>query len=442
MRPPAPSIEVPPIELRDLTKECEQRLIGEFYQGLLHADIVERDNLPSPEKIEYELERFPNRAGEVDPDGIKRWVTYFNDEIDYNLVAFARLRYENRRKARYKALKKHFREGETKLVDETLENLVAKEHLNLRRGSTEWRNLAMKLMSADIEALEQTFERDEGKFYDTTRIATIQSTESLPHVEPERPLARPASIKLMDLFYDFVASRQLVGALKDGGRDWRPCVQHLIDFVEHDDARKVSKADLLKWRDGLFQDGKSAKTVSGKYLAAIRALFKWAKVNDILEHNPLEEVRQETRARPKTRERGFRDAEATKILQASLNYVPKHQANPANRESAHMTAAKRWVPLLCAFTGARVAEITQLRKEDVRWEGEHLVIRITPEAGSVKNRPISRCADPRTSNRARPYGLPRRTDRRPTLPQRVWHQGLSEKCQGYGNAIGQMAAVS
>lgn len=45
---------------------------------------------------------------------------------------------------------------------------------------------------------------------------------------------------------------------------------------------------------------------------------------------------------------------------------------------------KRWVPLLCAFTGARVSEITQLRKEDVRLVDDRWVARITPDAGTVK----------------------------------------------------------
>jgi integrase len=54
-------------------------------------------------------------------------------------------------------------------------------------------------------------------------------------------------------------------------------------------------------------------------------------------------------------------------------------------------AAYRWVPWLCAYTGARVGEITQLRKQDLRQvspaEGGGAalwVITITPEAGTVK----------------------------------------------------------
>lgn len=50
-----------------------------------------------------------------------------------------------------------------------------------------------------------------------------------------------------------------------------------------------------------------------------------------------------------------------------------------------MTAAKRWVPFLGAYTGARVGELTQLRGEDVRSaDGVHY-IRITPAAGTVKS---------------------------------------------------------
>jgi len=49
-------------------------------------------------------------------------------------------------------------------------------------------------------------------------------------------------------------------------------------------------------------------------------------------------------------------------------------------------AATRWVPWLCAYTGARVGEIVQLRKQDLRSVGGVWVLRITPGAGTVKNK--------------------------------------------------------
>ena len=42
------------------------------------------------------------------------------------------------------------------------------------------------------------------------------------------------------------------------------------------------------------------------------------------------------------------------------------------------------MPWLCAYTGARVGELAQLRKEDIRREGRHWIVKITPDAGTVK----------------------------------------------------------
>lgn len=46
--------------------------------------------------------------------------------------------------------------------------------------------------------------------------------------------------------------------------------------------------------------------------------------------------------------------------------------------------AIRWAPWISAYTGARITEITQLRKSDLVTEHGIPCIRITPEAGSVK----------------------------------------------------------
>jgi hypothetical protein len=46
-------------------------------------------------------------------------------------------------------------------------------------------------------------------------------------------------------------------------------------------------------------------------------------------------------------------------------------------------AARRWVPWLCAYTGGRVNEMTQLRESDVFPVLGLPCVRITPEAGSA-----------------------------------------------------------
>jgi integrase len=48
--------------------------------------------------------------------------------------------------------------------------------------------------------------------------------------------------------------------------------------------------------------------------------------------------------------------------------------------------ARRWIPWLCAYTGARVNEMTQLRASDIKEVDGLWCVCITPAAGSVKNR--------------------------------------------------------
>ena len=64
------------------------------------------------------------------------------------------------------------------------------------------------------------------------------------------------------------------------------------------------------------------------------------------------------------RGKGFTDAEAKAILSAALRLT-------RGGETAGTFAAKRWVPWLAAYTGARVGELAQLRKQGVTREGDH-----------------------------------------------------------------------
>jgi len=211
-------------------------------------------------------------------------------------------------------------------------------------------------------------------------------------MQPSDPIVKPPStpdktllpVPLKQLFCDYIETRKAIGKHRDGGANWEYQIDSLIKFLGHSDARKITKRNLLDWRDWLMASGKSAKTVSDKSLAAIKAVLRWAFYNDRLPTNEAETVRQEIPKAVRIRERGYTTPEAVGILRVSINYQPAEATNPANRESAHRTSSKRWVPLLCAFTGARVTEITQLRKEDIRLEQDGWLLRITPEAGSVK----------------------------------------------------------
>lgn len=84
--------------------------------------------------------------------------------------------------------------------------------------------------------------------------------------------------------------------------------------------------------------------------------------------------RRRRRGRPK----GYTDDEARSVLSAALSGSGVENWSDLNRR------AIKWAPWICALTGARINEITQLRREDLVTEAGIPCIRITPDAGSVK----------------------------------------------------------
>jgi integrase len=269
------------------------------------------------------------------------------------------------------------------LMDGELAELVGNRIERYRRlgnttatfGTDDWRALARGMCVSEYEALSRVAERDEGDFTGKPAHPLIAQAAPLPDEKP------PVSIKA--LFADYIAARRVVGKGAEAERRWGPVFADLRKTIGHDDARRLTKQNLIDWRDARLKTH-SAKTVADVYLAAVRTVLSWAVTNNRLEVNVADQVRQEAPKRKLNREQGFTLDEATAVLKASRTYEPVERENPANREAPQTTAAKRWAPILCAFTGARIAEITQLRKQDIRLEGDIAVLRITPDAGTVK----------------------------------------------------------
>ncbi len=160
--------------------------------------------------------------------------------------------------------------------------------------------------------------------------------------------------------------------------------------------------DAQRWADSLIgqptNGGRSrgALTVRDAWIAAPRAVWKWGQRKRLVFRNPFIGVTVEVPSKAETREtgKGFTDKEAATILQAALTVptIPRTKAG----HIMFAEAAHRWVPWLDAYTGARVGELTQARVCDVQVrvfsvnapEGlrrvEYAVLRITPEAGTVK----------------------------------------------------------
>lgn len=109
-------------------------------------------------------------------------------------------------------------------------------------------------------------------------------------------------------------------------------------------------------------------------LAGLKTVFGWAMANKLLPINPAQGITIKLGKRPRLRSKGFTDKEAIDILTAAL----------AVEAATKTKAALHWVPWLAAYTGARAGELAQLRRQDVEEINGILLLKITPEAGTVK----------------------------------------------------------
>jgi integrase len=163
---------------------------------------------------------------------------------------------------------------------------------------------------------------------------------------------------------------------------WRPVFTALDALPEP----IANTAAAQRWLDSLKTADRRARTVREIWLSAARTVHEWGKRRGMVEVDPFDGCVVEVPRTKVTRETGraFTEAEARTILHAAQR-VP---LLPIGTKGEQWAACRRWVPWLCAYTGARVGELTQLRAGDVQARqgpaGSVWVLRLTPDAGTIK----------------------------------------------------------
>jgi integrase len=212
-------------------------------------------------------------------------------------------------------------------------------------------------------------------------------SERFPEWQPKAAKASASDVSLNGLVKAWWKESQAAGLSESTNDSYKKVFTALVAFLEHDDATRVTADDVVRFKDHLLsavqeRTGKllSGKTVKDSYLSALRSVFGWAVTNRKVPSNPAAGITIKLGKKAKVRDTWFSPEETKRILSGALI------SRSGSRENWQRAALKRWVPWLCAYTGARVGEIVQLRKEDLRHDGERWVVAITPEAGRVKTK--------------------------------------------------------
>src|SRR6516164_3120781 len=126
--------------------------------------------------------------------------------------------------------------------------------------------------------------------------------------------------------------------------------------------------------DKLVTEGRGAGTVRKTWLGATKTVYRWGVRRKLVPHNPFAEAVVDVPRRKHHRPKWFYPHEWRTILKA---------ANAISGTTTPDSAARRWVPWLLAYTGARPAEITQLRGVDLERMEDIWTLNLTPAAGTI-----------------------------------------------------------
>jgi integrase len=191
----------------------------------------------------------------------------------------------------------------------------------------------------------------------------------------DSPEVRVTGVDCWQLFAAYVkAAKPATGTVQR----WRAVFLNLQEKFPETSATSLSEADARAWVQGLSSPERSPQTIREVWLPAARRAFGWGVDHQHVRQNPFLGIKVDVPKQTRSREtKAFRHDEIKLILNAAEAYT--HPKTPRER-------TRRWAPWLCAYSGARAGEITQLRGSDIEQRGDFHILKLTPDAGTIKTR--------------------------------------------------------
>lgn len=275
------------------------------------------------------------------------------------------------------------REGERSHVYDHIRNkaneLLRRAGLNADEDSR--KRLTQELHHLHVALYSHELRRAKGDYSPDPTEAELPPPEAQTFADAKPPSF--SAPRLMQLFDKWAAHPEQRGNAPNTIKRFRGVFKVLARELGNPLASSVTSdqvAAYLESRMTAKEHPISPRTARDVHKAALSSVFNWAKGKRIVNHNPAKDCRVKVVRPQRERDPGFEDEEAAKILAAATVVAP------SNRQQ-FLAASKRWVPFLLAYTGARVQEITQLRKGDVHQHRTGFwFLRLTPEAGTIKSR--------------------------------------------------------
>ncbi len=245
-----------------------------------------------------------------------------------------------------------------KLSDDELEEIVGARIKLVRlagntdaiKGTSEWRALAQALCVSSYEAMVREDERNEGNFIGKPTHPLLADAAPIYNDEPD-PIT-------FDNIIDDEVKRRARGKnakpLPDRtAKKYRDHCAAFAKWRKSKNALTVTAMEGKSWIESLQDAGELSNRTVKAMLQNIRTVMNWGRQNDPANFfpagNPLNGIKAPDYTTLPSYLRAFTMDEAKLVLKS------------ARQEEKAMF---RWIPWLCAYSGMRVSEAGNLRKED------------------------------------------------------------------------------
>jgi len=247
--------------------------------------------------------------------------------------------------------------GDTSVIAKPLASYL-RDHVGIELDTTtlSYKKLAFEFLKTEAEATRSRLARQRGEHVKTPQLSIGRTTF-------DAMIAKWAGLTSASLKTEksFKATFDELSKLHPGL------------FVE-----TTSKAHILQWRDALMKEKQAAGTIEKK-ITYLKAVFNVAVDNDVITVNPLKGVKPPSGSDKKSR---------IPFSNEDLHTFFKSEVYTGHRPLGGGGEAAYWIPLLSLYSGARLEELAQLRRQDVQEDkslGWYLKITDVGEGASVKS---------------------------------------------------------
>lgn len=391
---------------RAMTEDDKTHATWQHYEATLERDEQRRQLLPTQADIDAATQAMFARAGRGEISSSDP-LALLDATLEVQALKHAQEIDAGARRVKLDEMRKHLVAGRTALIAHELEDYIETSKLAIEPTSPDRADTARRMMRAEIEALERTFERDRGDYTGAPTDPIVR-----PAVGTDRETALPGET-IMELFAIYerenpkgITADTLKQARRDIGtfvdyagstrpihnidkkavREWKALlIRYPVKATETKEFAGMKIAQIVKHNEKVGKPALTPRTVN-RYLSSLGAFCNWLVAHGYLDINPTADMSMAKKKDASTLP--FTSDQLDALFKSPL-FTGCQSAdewrNVAKPGNVMIRDHRYWVPLIMLFSGARPAEIAQMNIADVRQDRGHWIMHITEEGGGDKS---------------------------------------------------------